>query len=72
MMKAILLLLIVALLYWIFFSRRARMGAASSEVTKIRKVVSCNYCNLHVPEGEAIYADGRSYCCDEHRWLDAS
>lgn len=34
-------------------------------------MVRCARCGLHVPRGESIDdAQGRSYCCDEHRRAD--
>ncbi|NDA17510.1 MAG: 1,6-anhydro-N-acetylmuramyl-L-alanine amidase AmpD, partial [Burkholderiaceae bacterium] len=30
-------------------------------------MVSCSYCDLHLPEEDAIAWDGRYYCCVDHR-----
>jgi uncharacterized protein len=35
----------------------------------VRKVVRCEHCGLHVPENEAVIADGRRYCSQEHARL---
>jgi uncharacterized protein len=34
-------------------------------------MVACARCGLHIPKGESVEADGRHYCCPEHRRLDA-
>ncbi len=33
---------------------------------KIDTMVRCEYCEVHVPQNEAINKDGRWYCSDEH------
>jgi AmpD protein len=38
-----------------------------SAVVEPQKMVSCSYCDLHLPEGDAIGHDGRYYCCANHR-----
>jgi uncharacterized protein len=38
-------------------------------VQDVRKVVRCEHCGLHVPENEAVIADGRRYCSQEHARL---
>jgi uncharacterized protein len=30
-------------------------------------MLRCEYCGLHVPESEAVRADGHMYCCKEHQ-----
>ena len=37
---------------------------------KIGRMVRCHYCDLHIPEAEAIHNHERWYCSDEHRKLD--
>ncbi len=34
---------------------------------KDERMVKCAYCGLHIPESEAVQADGNSYCSVEHR-----
>lgn len=77
MSKAILLILILALVYWYFWGRfrngesGARRGASAPPPASPEKMVDCAYCGLHVPESESIAAAGRRYCSDEHRRLGA-
>ena len=37
---------------------------------KIGRMVRCHYCDLHIPEAEAIQGDAGWYCSNEHRELD--
>ena len=37
---------------------------------KIGRMVRCHYCDLHIPEAEAIHDHDGWYCSDEHRKLD--
>lgn len=76
-MKAILLIIAILLVYWIFWGRQKGpsandpTGKSASPATP-EKMVVCAHCKLHVPESECVTADGRQYCCEEHRQLGAS
>jgi uncharacterized protein len=37
---------------------------------KIGRMVRCQYCDLHIPEAEAVHGHDGWYCSDEHRQLD--
>ncbi len=76
-MKAILLIIVVLLIYWVFWGRqRGGSGGAATDRSappaSPEKMVVCAHCKLHVPESECVSADGRHYCCEEHRQLGAS
>ena len=30
-------------------------------------MVRCEYCNTHVPQSSAVFADKHAFCCEEHR-----
>jgi uncharacterized protein len=30
-------------------------------------MVRCSQCGVHLPKGESVQADGRFFCCIEHR-----
>ncbi|BAO45274.1 PP0621 family protein [Thiolapillus brandeum] len=63
-MKIIFLLSAILLIWWILKTlRRNRMTDAEP---RIRNMLPCDYCGLHVPEDEAVQHQGRSYCCREH------
>lgn len=74
-MKAVLLLLVIFLVYWLFWGRHKDGSATHSPRPKPapEKMVVCAYCRLHIPGSEAVVArDGRHYCCNEHRELDTA
>ena len=48
--------------------KSAPRGPARRDGPPVR-VVPCAHCGLHVPEGQAIRAEGRHFCSDEHRRL---
>lgn len=61
-----LLLLIAAVfggLWW--FSRSG--SARPPRPRKGARMVRCEYCDVHVPEDEAVAVEGHTFCCDEHR-----
>ncbi len=66
-----ILVLLAALWLVLHFVRRALRrrqrpdSDASSPVPA--HMVACALCGTHVPESEAIRANGRTYCCDAHR-----
>ena len=63
-MKIISLLIAVLLVWWILKTlRRNRVADAEP---RIRNMLPCDYCGLHIPEDEAIQNQGRFYCCKEH------
>lgn len=33
------------------------------------KMVRCSYCELHIPEQQAVVDGGRTFCCQEHARL---
>ncbi|MDX9944394.1 MAG: PP0621 family protein [Azonexus sp.] len=72
-MKVVLLVLVLLAAYWLFWGRRGGDPKESGKhVAGTEKMVVCAYCRLHIPQGESIASEGRHYCCDEHRQLDAS
>ena len=66
----LLVVLVVAYLLW----RNARLERPADKRPPARpaaspqEMVSCPVCGLHLPEPDAVRgADGRFYCCNEHR-----
>lgn len=35
--------------------------------TKTGKMVRCHYCEIYIPEEDAIYHEEHHYCCNDHR-----
>jgi uncharacterized protein len=65
--KLLLLILVgmVALLLWKGLARRPRPGGAAR--TDGERMVSCSQCGVHLPISEAVEAEGRYFCSEEHR-----
>ncbi|HID46790.1 MAG TPA: hypothetical protein EYP34_13690 [Chromatiaceae bacterium] len=69
-MKIIFLLAAAVLIWWIV--RTLRGSSVSAPKPGIKNVVSCEYCDLHIPEDEAFKQNGHSYCCREHAQKDSN
>jgi len=70
MAKILLLALVALAIFWLFFGRHKRPSDRGSKPSaKVERMVVCAHCHLHVPESESVVADGRHFCCDEHRKL---
>ena len=73
MLKWILLALGLGFAYWWFVVKKKRDQEKSVEPKvappplKAKRMASCSYCDLHLPEEDAIAWDGRYYCCVDHR-----
>ena len=74
MLKWILLGLGLAFGYWWLVLKKKRdqektlePKSAPPSQLKPKRMVSCSYCDLHLPEDDAIAWDGRYYCCPDHR-----
>jgi uncharacterized protein len=71
MSKLLFFILIAVAVYWLLRpspgegKSRRRAGPAAEPM------VACARCGLHVPASESVEADGRHYCCQEHRRLGA-
>lgn len=70
MSKLLLLLIVFALVVW-FLARQRKADAQRPEAAPAprpaEKMVTCARCGVHLPESEAVVAEGRHYCSDEHR-----
>jgi uncharacterized protein len=66
--KLLLVLLVVALVGVIAWTwRRQRAGLEGSRTPRLRAMVACAHCGLHVPASEALMLDDRPYCSAQHR-----
>jgi uncharacterized protein len=69
LLKTLLLLFVLALgiLYWQWVRRPPKSPRRTPRAVKsAERMVQCIQCGVHLPEGEAIGAEGQFYCCDEH------
>lgn len=69
MLKYLVLVLIALGIYWLL---RNRSAAAQKPDVATRpehqeRMLTCRQCGVRFPESECISADGRHYCCEEHR-----
>lgn len=72
-MKFVLLLLLAALAWWLI-RRTGRAPAPPPSPTRPQKeppaheaMVACAHCQVHMPQGEALWQDGRAFCGESHR-----
>lgn len=69
-MGKLLLLILIGVALYLVFTRIGRSRAApKSPPVRDGEMVRCAHCGLHVPADEGVAADGRIYCCEEHRRL---
>lgn len=68
-MKFLLLLALAGVVWWAWSTR----SAGRPREPQLRrppapeKMVTCARCGVHLPESEAVLANGRIYCCEAHR-----
>ena len=71
-----LLLAIVAIVVVVLIAKRllsqSKPGRPPARAQSGKDMVRCAHCGLHIPASEAIRADGKTYCSDEHRLADHS
>jgi N-acetyl-anhydromuramoyl-L-alanine amidase len=75
LLKWVLLFLGLALAYWwLVAKKKSKNQAANKKVKQTepspvrpQRMVSCSYCDLHLPESDAIAHHGRYYCSTGHR-----
>lgn len=69
-MKYLIVLAVVAVVYALWRSQRQppRQGSSSRpRVAPPQAMVTCAHCGVHLPRGEALWKDGRSYCSRAHQ-----
>lgn len=66
MSRLLLLIAIVAVVYWLFRSYR-QSNVPQKNNPAAEDMVRCAHCGVHLPKGESLVADGCSFCCAEHR-----
>ncbi len=67
--KFLLLILVIAVAWWLAKGFRRRDGAADAREAAPEQMVNCAHCGLYLPQGEAIREGNRFFCCAEHRRL---
>lgn len=73
-MKLLVLVALLAVAYLVWRGQRTRslgQGRTASPAARPgqpQDMVNCPVCQVHVPRGDAVAdAQGRLYCCPEHR-----
>ena len=69
------LLLIIAIVLGLLILKQLYGSRKKTENRKIppaTATVRCEQCGVHIPKEEALIADGKYFCSDEHRKLHHS
>ena len=68
MAKIILLVIGLALVYWILkgYRRGIERRSAPPPAKAGEDMVRCEHCGVHLPRSESITTQGRFYCTPEH------
>ncbi len=77
LIRLVVILVIVWLVYsmtrrWIASLEQKQAQKKQQQSSRISTMVSCAHCGLHVPQDEALQAQGKYYCSDEHQKLSDS
>ena len=69
-MNLIRLIVIALIIYLVFhmFKRWAqnKNSASPEKQEKLKNMVQCEVCQLHIPENEALQRDGHYFCSQAH------
>jgi uncharacterized protein len=63
----VLLLIVVAGIWWIRQQRKPNHRPPHDPHTGPQTMVPCAHCGTHVPEGDAIHGRHGVYCSEQHR-----
>jgi uncharacterized protein len=67
--KLLFFILVAVAVYWLLRPSRDEGPPRHRAGSAAEPMVACARCGLHVPRSESVEADGRHYCCAEHRRL---
>lgn len=65
MSRLIFIIVIIALVYWLFKSYRKKV-LKQEEPPRTQEMVGCAHCGINVPKNESLFVDGKYYCCAAH------
>ena len=65
MSRLILIVVIIALVYWLIKSSRSK-PPKQDESPRTQDMVSCARCGINLPKNESLLVDGKTYCCAAH------
>lgn len=69
MAKYLFLILLVVALFWWLKRSQSKAPPPVSPPPAPEPMQPCAHCGVHLPQSEAIAADGVYYCCEQHRRL---
>lgn len=76
MSRLLLIVVVVAVVFWLFNSYRKRLpkeGVPGEEMPgeempgQAEDMVRCVHCGVHLPKRESVLAGGKYYCSEAHR-----
>ena len=68
-MSKLVLLIIAAVVIYFVVTGAARRHRARAEPKPAEPMVACAHCGVNLPRSEALEAQGRFFCSEEHRRL---
>lgn len=69
MNKLLLLVFVIAVVWWLAKGFRRKDAAGSGSAAVPEQMVNCGHCGLYLPQSEAVREGDKYYCCAEHRRL---
>ena len=67
-MKFLLLIALVAVVWWVLKNRTQRRGQRPSQVSpEPEMMVVCAHCGVHLPQGDSVAENGAYFCSEAHR-----
>ena len=67
-MKYLLLIVLVAVIWWIWSKRSPRSSGRRAPVAPDpEKMVSCAHCGVYLPQSDSVADDGAHFCSEAHR-----
>jgi len=72
-MKYLLLLGLIAVVWWVWSKRKAADASAPPQSPPVaEKMVSCAHCGVYLPESDSVVDGEAAYCSEAHRALGRS
>jgi uncharacterized protein len=65
--KYLVVVLVVVLLGWLLLRKPRRKAHRDAAIGKPQAMVACAHCGLHLPGGDAVRSNGRTFCSEAHR-----
>ena len=71
-MKYLLLLGLIAVIWWSWSKRKAADASPPSPPRGNEKMVCCAHCGIYLPESDSVADGAATYCSEAHRALGRS